>query len=94
MTISSAIGILAAFLTTVSFVPQVFRVLRTRDTHAISLWMYLLFTTGLLLWLVYGIMLSLWPVIIANSVTLLLALIVIYFKVWALNAQGDKHGSG
>ncbi len=81
MTISSVIGIIAAFLTTISFVPQVFRVMRTRDTHAISLWMYALFSTGLVLWLLYGVMLSLWPVIIANSVTLLLSLIVIYFKV-------------
>jgi len=81
MTIASSIGIMAAFLTTISFVPQVFRVLRTRDTHAISLWMYLLFSTGLALWLVYGLMLGLWPVIIANSATLLLSLIVIYFKV-------------
>ncbi len=81
MTIAASIGIAAAFLTTVSFVPQVFRVMRTRDTHAISLWMYLLFSTGLALWLVYGLMLGLWPVIIANSVTLLLSLIVICFKV-------------
>ena len=81
MTISSLVGISAAFLTTIAFVPQVLRVMRTRDTHAISLWMYLLFSTGLVLWLVYGIMLSLWPVILANCVTLLLSLVVIYFKV-------------
>jgi len=85
MTISSLIGIMAAFLTTIAFVPQVLRVMRTRDTHAISLWMYLLFSTGLMLWLVYGVMLSLWPVILANSVTLLLSLIVIYFKVRSHN---------
>jgi MtN3 and saliva related transmembrane protein len=81
MAFSSSIGMIAAFLTTAAFVPQVVRVMRTRDTHAISLWMYLLFSTGVALWLVYGLLLSLWPVIIANSVTLVLALVVIYFKV-------------
>ncbi len=81
MAFSSSIGILAAFLTTTAFIPQVVRVMRTHDTHAISLWMYILFTTGVALWLVYGVMLCLWPVILANSATLILALIVIYFKV-------------
>jgi len=59
--------------------------MRTRDTNAISLLMYLMFSTGVALWLVYGVMLWLWPVIIANTVTLILALIVIFFKV-----QGSK----
>lgn len=81
MTLSSSIGIVAAFLTTIAFVPQVLRVMRTRNTHAISLWMYMLFSTGVLLWLVYGIMLRLWPVIVANSVTLVLSLVVIFFKL-------------
>lgn len=79
--LSNSIGILAAFLTTMAFVPQVVRVIRTRDTHAISLWMYLIFSTGLVLWLVYGMLLHLWPVILANSVTLVLTLIVIFFKL-------------
>lgn len=88
--LSSSIGILAAFLTTTAFVPQVVRVMRTGDTHAISLWMYLLFSTGLALWLVYGILLNLWPVILANSVTLMLALIVIYFKVRNTSRPGQR----
>lgn len=79
--LSSSIGILAAFLTTTAFIPQVVRVIRTRDTHAISLWMYLMFSSGVALWLLYGILLKLWPIILANAVTLLLSLIVIYFKV-------------
>ena len=88
MAFSSSIGILAAFLTTTAFVPQVVRVIRTRDTHAISLWMYLLFSAGVALWLVYGIMLTLWPIILANSVTLVLALVVIFFKV---RGPGQSH---
>jgi MtN3 and saliva related transmembrane protein len=78
---SSLIGYVAAFLTTTAFVPQVFRVFRTRDTHAISLWMYLMFSSGVTLWLVYGLLLGLWPLILANGVTLSLALIVIFFKI-------------
>lgn len=81
MEFSSSIGVIAAILTTVAFVPQVWRVMRTRDTNAISLLMYLLFSTGVTLWLVYGVMLWLWPIIIANTITLVLALIVIFFKV-------------
>jgi len=81
MTFSSSIGIVAACLTSLSFVPQVWRVIATRDTRAISLWMYLLFSTGVGLWLIYGLMLRLWPVIIANGVTLLLSLVVIFFKM-------------
>lgn len=84
MTFTSLVGILAAFLTTTAFVPQVIRVIRTGDTNAISLWMYLLFSSGLALWLIYGIMLNLWPVILANSVTLVLALVVMYFKLRSL----------
>jgi MtN3 and saliva related transmembrane protein len=78
---ASVIGIFAALLTTTAFVPQVVRVIRTRDTHAISLWMYLLFSTGVALWLVYGVLLTLWPVILANGVTLVLALTVIFYKL-------------
>ncbi len=75
------IGGVAAVLTTLSFLPQVLRTLRTRDTRAISLWMYLLFTLGVFLWLVYGLLLALWPVVIANAVTFLLAATVLVLKV-------------
>lgn len=83
MALSSSVGMLAAFLTTAAFVPQVVRVMRTRDTHAISLWMYLMFATGVALWCLYGLLLGLWPVVLANLVTLLLALVVIAFKLRA-----------
>lgn len=81
MTFSSSVGIIAAILTTTAFIPQVVRVFRTGDTRAISLWMYLLFAAGVALWLAYGLLLLLWPVIIANGVTLLLALVVIWCKL-------------
>ncbi|AFL74468.1 SemiSWEET transporter [Thiocystis violascens] len=75
------LGYAAAFLTTASFVPQVWQTLRTRDTRALSLWMYLLFTVGVALWGVYGILLGAWPIILANGVTLLLATIVLWHKL-------------
>lgn len=75
------IGALAAVLTTVSFVPQVVRTVRTGDTQAISLWMYLLFCSGVALWGVYGAMLGSWPIMVANSITLVLGLVVLWHKL-------------
>lgn len=75
------IGFTAAALTTVSFVPQVVRTLRTRDTRGISLWMYALFSTGVALWGIYGLLIGSWPVIAANAITLVLASIVLWHKL-------------
>jgi MtN3 and saliva related transmembrane protein len=81
MELSSAIGFVAATLTTVSFVPQVVRILRTRDTNGISLAMYLVFTAGILLWLTYGVMTGDLPVILANVVTFALAVTILVLKI-------------
>ena len=78
---ADVIGGLAAALTTVSFLPQAVRVIRTNDTAAISLWMYVLFTVGLVCWEAYGWMIGSKPVIIANLVTLALALVILTQKV-------------
>lgn len=75
------IGSAAATLTTTAFIPQAWKVWRTRHTADISLGMYILFTLGVALWLVYGILLGSWPIIIANSVTLLLAGLVLVMKI-------------
>ena len=75
------LGYAAAFLTTMAFVPQVVQNLRTRDTRAISLGMYLLFSLGVALWALYGLLLTAWPIILANGVTLLLALVVLGYKL-------------
>ena len=74
-------GYLAAALTTLAFVPQVRKALRTRDTRAISLGMYLMFSTGVALWLVYGVLIGAWPIILANGVTLVLAATVLWHKL-------------
>jgi MtN3 and saliva related transmembrane protein len=75
------IGMLAACLTTLSFVPQAWHTLRTRDVSGISLAMYSVFTAGVALWLVYGLILGAWPVIIANLVTLALAATILVMKL-------------
>lgn len=74
-------GHVAGFLTTVAFVPQLVRVYRTRQTRDISLGMFVLFTVGVGLWLAYGVAIGSWPVTIANGVTLLLAVIILIFKL-------------
>ena len=75
------IGSAAATLTTTAFIPQAWKVWRTRHTADISLGMYALFTLGVTMWLAYGTLLESWPIIIANSVTLLLAGLVLAMKL-------------
>jgi MtN3 and saliva related transmembrane protein len=74
-------GYVAATLTTLAFVPQAVKTLRTRDTRSISLQMYIVFTTGIAFWLVYGIVLNSWPMIIANIITFLLAAGILVMKL-------------
>ena len=75
------IGSIAAVLTTTSFLPQAVHVFRTRDTRAISLTMYTLFTTGIALWGVYGLMTMQWSIILANGITLVMALLILFMKL-------------
>ena len=75
------LGLCAAFLTTGSFALQVVHILKTRETKAISLGMYLAFGCGVLLWLVYGLKIGDRPVTIANSITLALASTVLLLKL-------------
>jgi MtN3 and saliva related transmembrane protein len=75
------IGYAAAALTTGSFLPQAILTLRTRDTSGISLAMYGAFTAGVALWLVYGIALGEWPIVVANAVTLVLAATILGTKL-------------
>ena len=75
------IGSLAAILTTSAFVPQVLQTWRTRDVSGISLGMYSAFTVGVALWLVYGLLVGAWPIIIANLITTTLASVVLALKI-------------
>lgn len=74
-------GSIAATLTTSSFIPQVWQVWRTRHTKDISLGMYAIFTCGVAMWLIYGTLLSSWPIIIANGFTLFFAGSVLCMKL-------------
>ena len=75
------IGYIAATLTTVSFFPQALNTLRSRDTQSISLRMYLLFTAGVTFWSIYGWMVDDGPVLLANLITLVPAVIVLSIKL-------------
>jgi len=75
------IGLIAATLTTSAFVPQVYKAWKTRSTESLSLTMYTVFFTGILLWLWYGIHLDSLPMILSNSLTALLALFLILLKI-------------
>jgi MtN3 and saliva related transmembrane protein len=74
-------GLFAAVLTSTSFLPQALKTIRTKDTSSISLSMYILFTFGTLMWFIYGIATNNLPVWLANGFTLILASIILYFKV-------------
>ncbi|WP_437591469.1 SemiSWEET transporter [Sorangium sp. So ce1000] len=77
----TALGFVAATLTTISFLPQVLRTLRTRDTRSISVGMYAAFVTGVGLWLVYGLLMKDVPVIVANAITFVLSGTVFLLKL-------------
>jgi len=75
------IGYCAAAFTTLSFVPQAWLTFRTRDVRGISLGMYSVFTCGVALWLLYGVLLGAWPIVVANAVTLALASVILGMKL-------------
>jgi MtN3 and saliva related transmembrane protein len=75
------IGYCAAFLTTFAFLPQAIHSWRTRDLSGISVGMYSLFTAGVGLWLIYGLIIEKWPLILANTLTFALALSILLLKL-------------
>ncbi|MCL6523354.1 MAG: SemiSWEET transporter [Thermoflavifilum sp.] len=81
MHITEIIGLIAAACTTISFIPQAIKTIRTRNTEGISLGMYILFTSGTLLWLIYGLFIHSLPITLANAITLVFAGIVLVYKI-------------
>ena len=79
--LTTAIGFIAATLTTIAFLPQVLKVWKTRSARDISLGMYCLFATGVLLWLVYGLAIGSWPITVANAITLVLAIAILAMRL-------------
>lgn len=81
MQVSDILGYTAATLTTAAFIPQAWRTFRTRDVSGISLRMYGIFTVGVAVWLAYGIVLGETPMMVANSLSLVLACAVLAMKL-------------
>lgn len=81
MDILESIGLVAAFLTTISFLPQVLKVIKTKDTKSISLRMYIMFILGVALWLYYGWQKDSISMILGNGITLILAGIILFYKL-------------
>jgi MtN3 and saliva related transmembrane protein len=75
------VSAIAATLTTVAFVPQAIHIIRFKETRAISLQMYVAFASGVAFWLLFGFMIWNWPMIVANAITLALALAIIAMKL-------------
>jgi MtN3 and saliva related transmembrane protein len=73
-------GHVGAFLSSITFIPQVYKVWKTKSVQDLSLAMMLIVASSTLIWLVYGIALMLWPVILANGFIFFLSLLLIYFK--------------
>jgi MtN3 and saliva related transmembrane protein len=76
-----AVGYIAATLTTASFLPQALQTFRTKDVSGISLGMYSVFTFGVSLWLLYGVLLQAWPIVVSNAITVALASYILAMKL-------------
>lgn len=76
-----SIGYLAATLTTVAFIPQVLHTWRLRSAGGISVGMYAVFTIGIALWLLYGVLVGAWPIILANAITLALSVSILLMAI-------------
>ena len=81
MEFKEILGFLAAFFTTASFLPQVYKTWKTKATEGLSLSMYTIFFTGVLCWLIYGVYLNSLPIIIANTITAISALFLLIMKM-------------
>lgn len=75
------LGLAAALMTTVSNIPQAYKIIKTRETKGISVWSNLVLLIGLLIWVVYGFMRDDWPIIIANCISAVITAIVIFLKL-------------
>ena len=75
------IGFFAAFCTTIAFLPQAIKVFKSKSTKDISLYMFIIFTIGVLSWLIYGIIINDMPIMLANAVTLILSFFILIYKI-------------
>ncbi|NNC70353.1 MAG: SemiSWEET transporter [Flavobacteriaceae bacterium] len=75
------IGVLAAIFTTIAYAPQAYKIFKEKSAKEVSLSMYMILLTGLILWLIYGILIDSFAIKLANTVTIALAVSIIYFKI-------------
>ncbi|PPC84986.1 MAG: hypothetical protein CTY37_09120 [Methylotenera sp.] len=78
---ASWIGGSAALLTTIAFLPQAYKSYKTRDLSGISLPMYSILTLGVALWMIYGVLIGDWPLIVSNSITLCSSIVILSLKI-------------
>lgn len=81
MQFTNTLGLIAGCLTTAAFFPQVLKIWRSRSATDFALGIFVLFSTGVLLWIVYGFSIGSLPVVLANSITLVLSLAIVVFKI-------------
>lgn len=81
MDLIEALGMIAAVLTTASFLPQVYKTWKTKDTKSLSLTMYICFFIGIVLWLIYGFLIDSLPMILANGITTITTFLLIILKL-------------
>jgi len=81
MDLVTVLGLMAAFCTTVSFLPQAIKTIRTKQVDDLSLVMYSILTTGVLLWFVYGVLTNDLPVMLANGITSILTVVILYLML-------------
>jgi len=94
MDITSIIGNIAAVFTTISFLPQALKIIKTKETASLSFPMYLMFVTGVTMWLIYGTLNHQMPIIIGNLITLILAGIILHFMIKDIYRKKKSKRSG
>ena len=79
--LTNSIGFIAATFTTIAFLPQAIKMIRTKDTKSISLFMYIILNAGIILWLIFGFLILELPVILANLITIIFTLTILFLKI-------------
>ena len=80
-TLETVVSSIAAVLTTAVFIPQAYKIIHTRETKGVSLWMHITFAVGVAFWFTLGVMLWNWPMMLANAVTFMLTVVIVIMKL-------------
>ncbi len=83
-------GYIAGFLSAISQFPQAYKVIKTGDTHSISLGMYSIMTLGILFWFIYGVLLVNWPMILANGICIIPSIYILFITIRNLYLKKQK----